>query len=442
MKHNCVPPSGPKNADYFFIGEAPGRDEDKKLIPFVGKTGREVNEHYLPLANLRRENVYFTNAIKCLPPSSDGRLDMGRKQDLDILDSCTVAHLFSEIEAVRPKYLIPMGAFACHALDPDIVLDLHHGIPMPSPFGGTMFPMWHPAGGIHEPKKMLQIRTDWVRLRRLGLGRLTIPKDAHPHPDYKVADRDDILCIDPNSPMAVDTESSKRLGPYCLTYSQIPGTARLIKADDPYSLNLFQKQLDSWKSTLIFHNWMYDSRIVGKMGLRFPDSAIRDTMIECFHLGNIPQALKILAYRLLGMTMQDFEDLVKPYSRAHVLEYYHLAHTIPWPKPEEQVRRIDTGLFKLYRPQGLNTKLKRFFNELEKKPEKDVFGVWDNWEEDHAMIENLLGPWPGLDIAHTEFEEMLKYACRDADATLRLSYVLEEMRLKAHSGVPQENWGV
>src|SRR4051812_5432033 len=126
--HNCVPPDGPASK-CVFIGESPGRDEDKKMTPFVGKTGEEVNRHYLPLAGLRRENVYITNAIKCMPAGANGKLDPKRQKDLDLLESCATCHLYEELEAIRPELIVPMGSFACRSIDPDISLELHHGIP-------------------------------------------------------------------------------------------------------------------------------------------------------------------------------------------------------------------------------------------------------------------------------------------------------------------------
>src|SRR5208282_5916031 len=86
-KHNVVGPSGPEDSHVIFIGEAPGRDEDRQGVPFVGKTGREVNEHYLPLAGLRREQTYFTNAICCLPDRPQGRVDLSRAADRELLSA-------------------------------------------------------------------------------------------------------------------------------------------------------------------------------------------------------------------------------------------------------------------------------------------------------------------------------------------------------------------
>ena len=139
-KHNLVPPSGPEDSDVIFIGEAPGKDEDREKIPFVGKTGREVNEHYLPLAGLRRAGVRVANAIRCLPDRPQGRLDLNRDKDRELLLSCSGMSLYSELEQSRHTLIVPMGVLACYAIDPDINLELQHGIPLETAWG-TVFPM-------------------------------------------------------------------------------------------------------------------------------------------------------------------------------------------------------------------------------------------------------------------------------------------------------------
>lgn len=447
-ENTCVPSDGPNCNGYrpMFVMEAPGFEENKRGIPAVGKTGMEVDNTYLPTAGLRRSESYITNAIKCLPTTTDGKLDLKRAKDRELLYSCANAHLYREIEENQPPVIVAMGAFACHALDPNISLELHHGIPLQTQYG-IVFPMYHPAGGIHEPKKMLIIRTDWDRLRKYLRGTLNIAVDEWPEPDYQeVTDEEEIDALDGRNILACDTESSRLLGPYCLTYSDRPGTGRLIRANRRDLLSRLQSKLDVWEAHILWHNWLYDRTVVGAMGLRFPERVVRDTMVRCFHLGNLPQGLKVLAYRLLGMEMQDFEDLVKPYSTIEVLHYFRSAWALDWPKPEQDMERNKEGLWKLKRPQSMATKLKRFFTDFSKDPEgKDVFGMWDSWEKKSPgfkdkMIEEV-GPYPGLDINHVPFELVLHYACRDSDATLRLWPILEHMKAMAMTGIPQERWG-
>jgi hypothetical protein len=195
-----------------------------------------------------------------------------------------------------------------------------------------------------------------------------------------------------------------------------------------------------WQGHILFHNWLFDGEVVEAMGLNFPWRRIVDTMIKVFELGNLPQGLKALAYRELGMVMQDFDDLVTPYSRELVLDYYRQAYHEEWGTPAEELVREAGGRWKLYKPQGFRTKLKRFWTDYSKNPEKDVFSMWsDNWEDAHEAVEKKLGPWPGKCVSHVPFEEVLSYACRDADATIRLWLVIQHMERRVRKSV-QERW--
>lgn len=443
-KNNCVPPDGNPECDNHFIGEAPGGDENRKGRPFEGKTGQETNNGYLPLAGLRRDGVYVDNAISCLPDRPKGKLDIKRQADLDLLQSCAEHHLYPTLDKYRPKLIIPMGAFANRAINPNIDLELQHGIPTQTAWG-TAFPMYHPAGGIHEPKKMLLIRTDWIRLRKYLIGKLPPRIDPYAGREQyqevtSSAHLRSVLTGCNDYTMGCDTENYKSGTPFCLTFSIQPGTGYLIRAERPDILQTCQEFLDNWQAPILWHNWLWDGAVVKAMNLKFPRKWIRDTMVQVFHLGNLPQGLKALAYRELGMQMQDFDDLVVPYSRELVLDYYRNMVCEDWPKPDPEMNRDSkTGLWKLKKPHSLNTKLKTFFTYLSKDPDKDVFEAWDNWETCHEMVERVCGSYPGKCISHVPFNEALFYACRDADALLRLWPLLQWMRRRVRK-VPQERW--
>lgn len=445
--NNVVSASGPSRCDLVFIGEAPGKDEDKKMQVFIGKTGQELERGYLPICNLRRENIRITNAIKCLPPGI-GKLNAQRDKDLSMLQSCAEHHLFPELEHAQPKVIIPMGSFACRALDPTINLELQHGFPLQHDRWGTIFPMYHPAGGIHEPKKMLLIRTDWTRLNKFLKGKLRIPTDEYDGKEHyehvtSATYLRSILAGCHNWPIACDTESTRAKRPFCLTFSTEPGTGFLITADDEDCLAILQEELDKWRGVILWHNWLYDIDVVRRMGLKFNNKLIRDTMLMAFHLGNIPQGLKALSYRELGMTMLDFDDLVTPHSSQHVLEYYRQCMSEDWGKPEPELVRGPDGKWKQYKAQSFNQKLKRFFTDYTKNPEKDIFDMWTtNWVELQAQVEERMGPWPGKCISHAaeaDWPTTLRYASRDADATIRLYPVLKRMIRQVRKR-PQEHW--
>ena len=439
--HKCLPPDGPEHAEYLFIGEAPGFFEEKSGTVFCGRTGQEVNSHYLPLAGLRREHVRFTNCIRCLPPGAKGKLDLKRERDRELLKSCAGHHLYPELRRNHYKLIVPLGAFACYAIDPEINLELHHGMPLETQWG-LVFPQYHPSQGLHEPKKMLLIRTDWARLRKYIRHTLKLPVDKFPTPDYREAEDDDFSTfhVDPYQPLACDTESTRSREPFCLTFTDYAGCGRLIRAGRSDLLQAFQETLDIWRGPILFHNWMYDCHVVERMGLRFPRRLIKDTMVLAYHLGNLPQGLKALAYRELGMLMQSFDDLVTPHSTPLALSYLREAYSQEFPKPDEQLVRSPEGDWKTYKPQSISTRIKRFLTAYGKDPTKDVFEAWGNWEGDHLQVESVCGPWTGKCITHVPFDQVLHYACRDADATFRLWPILDRMRRRVRKG-PQEDWG-
>jgi uracil-DNA glycosylase len=450
-QNTCVPADGPEDAEILFVGEAPGWEENKKGRPFCGRTGKETNEGYLPLAGLKRRNgrvkVRFDNAIHCLPVTVGGKLNLDRQKDLELLLSCASKHLYPDLKRLRPKLIVPMGAFACRALSPDIDLELHHGRPFPTKWGMT-FPMYHPAGGLHEPKKMLHIRTDWAGLRKYLAGTLYLPEDeVGENVDYsEILEPEELDLYLQNRDdygMGCDTETTRRGDPFCLTISVGTGTGRLIQATNEKVLVRLRHQLMKWRGLFWWHSWLFDAQVVAKMGLEFNPKLIRDTMEQSFLLGNIPQGLKALSFRELGMRMQDFDDLVTPFAYPKVLNYYRRMRLVKWPKPPSQMKRQDDGTMKKYQPQAVSTKLKLFFTYLKKNEQKDIFKAWKNWEEEHEQIEETMKErWPGKCITYAweaDPKAVIWYACRDADATRRLGPVLAQMRQRVRRTV-QENW--
>lgn len=383
----------------------------------------------------------MANSICCLPISAGGKLDASRAKDLQLLESCATHRLYPLLERMKPRVIVPLGSFACRAIVPGLDLDVQHGFPQATDWGIPAFPMDHPARGLHEPKRMLYIRTDWDRLRQFLKGTLRIPVDRYPQPDYREAINADLKILDPTLPLACDTETVRGGGPFCFTYSQRPGEGRLIRAGDAALLSGFQRRIRDWEAPILFHNWLFDWPVVEAMGLELPIHRVVDTMARVFHLGNLPQGLKALSYRELGMEMQSFEDLVSPYSTQEVLRYYRLAYAEDWERPEPQTVRDAEGKWKLYKPQSMKTKLKRFFTDYTKSPDtKSVFDMWtENWADEQAVIEEKMGPWPGMDIRHVPFEKVLFYACRDVDALIRLWPVLKQMARRVRK-TTQERW--
>jgi len=99
---------GNPGARLMFVGEGPGRDEDLKAEPFVGRAGQLLTEIITKGMKLRREDVYIANVIKCRPPEN-------RNPEPDEIAACQ-PFLLRQIEIIKPKVLVALGTFAAQTL--------------------------------------------------------------------------------------------------------------------------------------------------------------------------------------------------------------------------------------------------------------------------------------------------------------------------------------
>jgi DNA polymerase len=98
---------GNPSADLMFVGEAPGADEDVQGVPFVGRAGQLLTR-MIEAMGFTRDEVYIANVIKCRPPGN-------RNPEPDEIETCE-PFLFRQIETIRPKVIVALGAFAAKTL--------------------------------------------------------------------------------------------------------------------------------------------------------------------------------------------------------------------------------------------------------------------------------------------------------------------------------------
>lgn len=145
---NAVPGEGPENAEIMMIGEAPGFYEDREARPFVGPSGKFLDE-LLAGISLKREQIYICNVIKCRPPQN-------RDPQPDEMEACK-PYLDRQIDLIQPKVIITISRFAMARWFADKKIGEIHG--KPKKFGNlVVLPMYHPAAALHQPslKKVLQ----------------------------------------------------------------------------------------------------------------------------------------------------------------------------------------------------------------------------------------------------------------------------------------------
>ena len=99
---------GSPTADLVFVGEAPGENEDKQGVPFVGRAGALLTDIIVKGMQLQREDVYICNVIKCRPPEN-------RDPSLDEKQACE-PYLVRQLELVQPKVICALGGHAAKTL--------------------------------------------------------------------------------------------------------------------------------------------------------------------------------------------------------------------------------------------------------------------------------------------------------------------------------------
>ncbi|KKL82866.1 hypothetical protein LCGC14_1980490 [marine sediment metagenome] len=105
---NTVPGEGNLNASIMIIGEGPGKSESEQGRPFVGRSGELLNSWLMKELNLKREDVYITNIVKCRPPNN-------RDPKPDEVEKC-ISYLNRQIEIIKPKIIITLGRVALQSL--------------------------------------------------------------------------------------------------------------------------------------------------------------------------------------------------------------------------------------------------------------------------------------------------------------------------------------
>ena len=155
-RKNIVFGDGNADASLVFVGEAPGADEDRQGLPFVGKAGKLLTK-IIEAINMKRKDVYICNILKCRPPGN-------RNPEDDEIRSC-VPFLKKQLEAINPEVICTLGSFSAQTL-------LRTKTPISSLRGTInhyneicLIPTYHPAFLLRNPAKKKDVWED-VKLVR------------------------------------------------------------------------------------------------------------------------------------------------------------------------------------------------------------------------------------------------------------------------------------
>ena len=149
---------GNPDAELMFVGEAPGRDEDLQGIPFVGRAGQLLTR-IIESIELRREDVYIANVIKCRPPDN-------RNPAPDEVRTCE-PFLFAQVDAIRPRVIVALGSFAARTLlrTEDAISKLRGRVY--DYRGARLVPTFHPAFLLRSPDRKRDVWEDMKKIRAM-----------------------------------------------------------------------------------------------------------------------------------------------------------------------------------------------------------------------------------------------------------------------------------
>lgn len=167
---NAVPGDGPVSARILFIGEAPGRNEDQKGIPFVGRAG-SILDGLLEGIGVARDEVFITNIVKCRPPKN-------RDPTTEEIETCR-PYLERQLALICPEVIVPLGRFAMrwvlesYGITPGPISTEHGRVFRLNNTGceQVVIPVYHPAATIYRPAFREVLATDFEIIRTVLDGR-------------------------------------------------------------------------------------------------------------------------------------------------------------------------------------------------------------------------------------------------------------------------------
>ena len=178
--------AGNADAELMFVGEAPGAEEDRQGLPFVGRAGQLLSE-LLGEIGLSREDVFIANVLKSRPPGN-------RDPMPNEIEACK-PYLWKQIALIQPTVIASLGNFATKLLSGNQTgITKVRGTPQVHELGGRtvfLFPLLHPAAALRTPAMKQTLREDFAKLP--GLLEEALPQPAQPEQTADAADQLDLF---------------------------------------------------------------------------------------------------------------------------------------------------------------------------------------------------------------------------------------------------------
>ena len=151
---NPVPGEGPENAEIMFIGEGPGWNEDQMGRPFVGASGKFLDQMFASIG-LKRSDIYIANVVKHRPPNNRDPLP-------NEITACSY-YLDRQIALIKPKIIVTLGRHSMARYFPNSSISKIHGT-YEKRDGVVYFAMYHPAVALHQQNLRYELEQDMLKL--------------------------------------------------------------------------------------------------------------------------------------------------------------------------------------------------------------------------------------------------------------------------------------
>lgn len=163
---NMVFGSGNPNADIMFIGEAPGKKEDQTGEPFVGASGRFLDQ-MLASVGIARQDTYITSIVKYRPPNNRDPSPQEKDESLP--------YLYAQLAVIEPKVVVTLGRHSTNCFLPGLQISQIHGQPQTitvtiegKEHTWTIIPLYHPAAALYNGSMRATLMEDFQRVAEIA----------------------------------------------------------------------------------------------------------------------------------------------------------------------------------------------------------------------------------------------------------------------------------
>jgi len=154
--------TGNPEAEVVFIGEAPGKNEDRTGEPFVGAAGKFLDE-MLASVQLDRSDIYITNIVKYRPPNNRDPLPEEKEAFLP--------YLYAQLAAINPRVIVTLGRHSTNCFLPGLQISAIHGQPKRikvkvhgKELTWVILPLYHPAAALYNGSLRSTLLDDFARV--------------------------------------------------------------------------------------------------------------------------------------------------------------------------------------------------------------------------------------------------------------------------------------